>query len=93
MLQSDVAVMKEKELERGDFRHGGSAPVRDPSTGTGGELTLPLESFPILSKACQATGCESEFMERLDGAIVQTTLCARDGTHLYTGGPVHLDPT
>lgn len=93
MLQSEVAVMKEEELEGGDFRHGGSAPVRDPSTGTAGELTLPLESFPTLLKACQATGCESEIMERFDGATVQTTLCVRDGTHLYTGGPVYLYPT
>ena len=91
MLQSEVAVMKDEELEGGDFRHGSSAPVpRDPSTGTAGELMLPLESLPALSNACQATGCESEFMERLDGATVQTMPCVRDGTHLYTGGPVYL---
>ena len=91
ILQSEVAVMKDEELEGEDFRHGSSAPVpRDPSTGTAGELMLPLESLPALSNACQAAGCESEFMERLDGAAVHTRPCVKDGTHLYTGGPVYL---
>lgn len=75
MLQSEVAVMKEEELEGGDFRHGVQPPVRDPSTGTAGELHAAPGIVPLtLLKACQATGCGPEIMERFDGATVQTTL-------------------
>lgn len=50
-----------------------------------------LESLPTISKACQDTGQGSEFMERL-GTATWTTLSVRDGTHLYTGGPVYFTP-